>query len=40
MDWYVNGIIGEKPVFEHLSEDARTMITLQESLTPLLGDNI
>jgi len=40
MDWYVNGIIGEKPVFEHFSEDARTMITLQESLTPLLGDNI
>lgn len=40
MDWYVNNIIGEKPVLEHLSEDAQTMLTLQESLTPMLGDNI
>ncbi len=40
MHWYVNNVIGDIPSPENLTEDARMMIALQESLTPVLGENI
>lgn len=40
MDWFVKGVIGDKPVYEHLTEDAQTMISIQKSLAPMIGDNI
>ena len=39
MDWYVNNVIGGTPALEDLTPDARTLLALQESLTPVLGEN-
>lgn len=33
MDWYVENIVGELPVFENLSEEAQTLINMQKGLS-------
>ncbi len=38
MDWFVENIVGERPLFENLTDEAKTLITLQEGLTPVVGE--
>lgn len=38
MDWYVENIIGDIPKYENLTEEAKTLISLQENVTPVLGE--
>ncbi len=38
MDWYVDNVIGETPEYDMLTEEAKTLITMQESLIPVLSE--
>lgn len=39
MDWYVENIVGETPVFENLSEEAQLLINMQKGLTLSNAEN-
>lgn len=39
MDWFVENIIGSIPETENLTEDANTLIKLQEGLNPAVSEN-
>ena len=36
MDWFVENIVGETPLFDNLTEEAKTLIHIQEVLTPVV----
>ena len=40
MDWFVENIIGETPLFENLTDEAKTLINLQKGLTLTTGENV
>lgn len=40
MDWFVENIVGEMPLFENLTDEAKTLINLQSVLTPVVGENL
>ncbi len=39
MDWFVENIVGETPLFENLTEEAKTLLNLQKGLTPTISEN-
>ncbi len=38
MDWFVENIVGDTPLFENLTEEAMTLINLQKGLTPTVSE--
>ena len=40
MDWFVENIIGDTPLFENLTDEAKTLINLQKGLTPTVSENM
>ena len=40
MDWFVENIVGDMPLFENLTDEAKTLIHVQKELTPAVGESI
>lgn len=38
MDWFVENVVGKRPLFENLTEEAKTLLALQEEVTPMVGE--
>ncbi|MBO5346856.1 MAG: BMP family ABC transporter substrate-binding protein, partial [Lachnospiraceae bacterium] len=38
MDWFVENVVGKRPLFENLTEEAKTLLALQEEVTPVVGE--
>ena len=40
MDWFVENIVGDMPLFDNLTDEAKTLIHVQKELTPAVGESI